>query len=201
MITCQNTYVICHRALRQVLVLQHVAALWIDVKPKNPGGGIAPSSKQRKVCASHPSVPQIEKVRVTPIANHKRTKVRKNRQRRETVARPLVTWITYQDNVENRGRASEATFVRFLRQDNVLQNLSIVAVEPVLLPLSGEVFSARSTITSASARADVRIRAIGFWTRGEDAYFDVKVFHPYAFSYQSRTPASLFQTHETRKRL
>ena len=74
-----------------------------------------------------------------------------------------------------------------------------VAVEPVLLPLSGEVFSARSTITSASARADVR--ATGFWTRGEDAYFDVKVFHPYASSYQSRTPASLFQTHETRKRL
>ena len=72
-----------------------------------------------------------------------------------------------------------------------------VAVEPVLLPLSGEVFSARSTITPASARADVR--ATGFWTTGEDAYFDVKVFHPYASSYQSRTPASLFQTHETRK--
>ena len=36
---------------------------------------------------------------------------------------------------------------------------------------------------------------------GEDAYFDVKVFHPYASSYQSRTPANLFQTHETRKRL
>ena len=27
--------------------------------------------------------------------------------------------------MENRGRASEATFVRFLRQDNVLQNLAI----------------------------------------------------------------------------
>ena len=73
----------------------------------------------------------------------------------------------------------------------------LATVEPVLLPLSGEVFSARSTITSASARADVR--ANGFW--GEDAYFDVKVFHPYASSYQSRTPTSLFQTHETRKRL
>ena len=31
----------------------------------------------------------------------------------------------YQDNVENQGRASEATIVRFLWQDNVLQNLSI----------------------------------------------------------------------------
>ena len=65
----------------------------------------------------------IEKVRVTP--NRKTTKVRKkNRLRRETVPRPLVTWFTYQDNVENRGRASEAMFVRFLRQDNVLQNLA-----------------------------------------------------------------------------
>ena len=27
------------------------------------------------------------------------------------------------------------------------------------------------------------------------------IIHPYASSYQSRTPASLFQTHETRKRL
>ena len=32
-ITCQNTYVICRQALRQVLVLQHVAALRLDVKP------------------------------------------------------------------------------------------------------------------------------------------------------------------------
>ena len=41
------------------------------------------------------------------------------------LARPEYTWFTYQDNVENRDRASEATFVRFLRQDNVLQNLAI----------------------------------------------------------------------------
>ena len=121
-ITCQNTYVICHRALRQVLVLQHFAALWLDVKPKYPGCGLAPSSKQRKVCASHPRVPKSKRwgSRLTT----KRPRWEKNRLRRETVARPLVTWFTYQDNVENRGRASEATFVRFLRQDNVLQNLS-----------------------------------------------------------------------------
>ena len=67
---------------------------------------------------------QIEKVRVTP--NHKTTKVRKKRLYRETVARPLVTWFTYQDNVENRDRASEATFVRFLCQDNVLQSLASI---------------------------------------------------------------------------
>ena len=46
-----------------------------------------------------------------------------------------------------------------------------VAVEPTLLPLSGEAFTGLSTNTSENARAD-------FWTRGEDSYFDVKVFHP-----------------------
>ena len=60
-ITCHNTYVICHRALRQVLVLQHFAALWLDVKPKYPGCGLAPSSKQRKVCASHPRAPKSKR--------------------------------------------------------------------------------------------------------------------------------------------
>ena len=60
-ITCQNTYVICRQALRQVLVLQHFAALWLDVKAENPGCGLAPSSKQRKVCASHPRVPKSKR--------------------------------------------------------------------------------------------------------------------------------------------
>ena len=57
------------------------------------------------------------------------TEEKKDRLRRDIVARPEFTWFTYQDNVENRGRASEATFVglRFLHQDNVLQNLANVS--------------------------------------------------------------------------
>ena len=74
-----------------------------------------------------------------------------------------------------------------------------VAVEPTLLPLSGEAFTGLSTNTSKNARADVQ--AAGFWTRGEDAYFDVKVFHPDAPSYKSKSPTSLFEVHEQRKRL
>ena len=53
-----------------------------------------------------------------------------------------------------------------------------VRVEPCLQSLSGEVFSCRSANTAPDARADVRAR--GFWTRGEDAFFDVRVFHPNA---------------------
>ena len=45
---------------------------------------------------------------------------KKNWQRQETVVRPK---FPFQDNVENRGGALEATFVRFLSQDNVQQHL------------------------------------------------------------------------------
>ena len=71
---------------------------------------------------------------------------------------------------------------------------SNVAVEPPLLPLTGEEFAFRSVNTSQAAQAD--LRASGFWTRAEDAYFDVRVFHPQASSYLSRDPDDLFAHHE-----
>ena len=74
-----------------------------------------------------------------------------------------------------------------------------VALEPVLVPLSGQKFEAKTTTTCDEARADVQ--AAGFWTRGEDAYFDVRVFHPDASSYLAKSPADLFHMHEQRKRL
>ena len=73
-----------------------------------------------------------------------------------------------------------------------------VRVEPCLQSLSGEVFSCRSANTAPDARADVRAR--GFWTRGEDAFFDIRVFHPNAPSYVDCSPASLFSRHERCKR-
>ena len=74
---------------------------------------------------------------------------------------------------------------------------SNVAVEPPLLPLTGEEFAFRGVNTSQAARAD--LRASGFWTRAEDAYFDVRVFHPQASSYLSRDPDDLFNHHERLK--
>ena len=126
MITCQNTYVICRQALRQVLVLQRVAALWLDVKPKNSGCGLAPSSKQRKVCPSHPSMPKSK--RWGSHLTTKRPRWEKILLRWVIVARPELEWFTYQDNVESRDRTSAATLVRFLHQDNVLQNLANVFI-------------------------------------------------------------------------
>ena len=113
--------------LRQVLVLQHFAALWLGVRPENPGCGLAPSFKQRKVCASHPRVPKSKRwgSRLTT----KRPRWEKIWLRRETVARPELTWFTVEDSIENRGRAPETTFVRFLRRDIILQNLAILYLE------------------------------------------------------------------------
>ena len=52
-----------------------------------------------------------------------------------------------------------------------------MAVEPSLQPLNGENFLYRSANTDSEARLDVKAR--GFWNRGQDAFFDVRVFNPY----------------------
>ena len=51
-----------------------------------------------------------------------------------------------------------------------------VAKEPTLQPLSGETFSYLTANTYAEASVDSRTR--GFWSKSQDAYFDVRVFHP-----------------------
>ena len=74
-----------------------------------------------------------------------------------------------------------------------------VKIEPVLQPLSGETFQARTTTTSPEARSDVR--ATGFWTRGEDAFFDIRVFHLNAPSYRHMTFQEACQHHQRLKQL
>ena len=73
-----------------------------------------------------------------------------------------------------------------------------VATEPTLQPLNGETFSYRTANTDAEARADIRAR--GFWSKGQDAYFDVRVFHPNVSSYVSKPLSALFRTHEQAKK-
>ena len=74
-----------------------------------------------------------------------------------------------------------------------------VAVEPLLQRLDGEVFTSKTTNTSQADRADVR--AAGFWTRQENAFFDIRVFHANASSYASKSIADTFALHERRKQL
>ena len=73
-----------------------------------------------------------------------------------------------------------------------------VEIEPLLQPLDGEVFQARSTTTSQEARD---VRATGFWTRREAAFFDVRVFHAGASSYRDKSFSDLCQLHQRAKQL
>ena len=73
-----------------------------------------------------------------------------------------------------------------------------VATEPPLQPLSGETFTYRSAIVGAEARLDVKAR--GFWNPIQDAFFDVRVFHPNAPYYRSKDIATVYKQHEQAKK-
>ena len=74
-----------------------------------------------------------------------------------------------------------------------------VAVEPLLAPVEGERFLAASTTVAPEARSD--FCASGFWTRGQMAHFDVRVFHADAPSYADKPIADLFRSQERQKKL
>ena len=74
-----------------------------------------------------------------------------------------------------------------------------VETEPVLQPLSGEQLRLRSAIRSDDARSDVRVR--GFYTNMKNAFFEFRIFYPFARSYSDKTPAQLYhQMEQMRKR-
>ena len=62
----------------------------------------------------------------------------------------------------------------------------------------GESFRFRTANTDSDARADIRVR--GFWTQGSNAFFDTRVFYPYARSHRSKSLKSLFQKMEDDKK-
>lgn len=66
-----------------------------------------------------------------------------------------------------------------------------VEVEPELEPLSGEVFDRKVANVREGARSDVRIRS--FWTRQQSAFFEFRVFYPFAPSYRNKSPHKLYQ--------
>ena len=82
---------------------------------------------------------------------------------------------------------------------NVLSDVCYnVSVEPHLQPLSGERFMGALTITDDGARLD--IAADGFWGGWhERAFFDVRIFNPFALS-KNRPIRACYRKHETQKR-
>lgn len=73
-----------------------------------------------------------------------------------------------------------------------------VSVEPRLQPLNGECLPSAAN-KEDEARLDVRAK--GFWNNQQDAFFDVRVFYPFASSYRDSRLASVYRQHEQRKRL
>ena len=74
---------------------------------------------------------------------------------------------------------------------------SDVQVEPCLLPVTGETLNGGAN-KEDGARLDVHAR--GFWERQRSAFFDVRVCHPNAESYQDLTPQQIYRNHEQEKK-
>jgi hypothetical protein len=72
-----------------------------------------------------------------------------------------------------------------------------VSIEPPLTPLSGEILPS-SANTADDARVDIAAR--GFWQRCEKAFFDVRVFNPYASTHRNQTLTSSFNNNEKEKK-
>ena len=69
--------------------------------------------------------------------------------------------------------------------------------EPMLLPLSGENLNDVANI-SAEARLDISTR--GFWLPGQSAFFDVRVFDPFAQRYKSQSLQKCYISNENEKK-
>ena len=73
-----------------------------------------------------------------------------------------------------------------------------VAIDPRLLPVIGEEFELRSTNIEDDSRLDVK--AIGFYWRGQVAYFDIIVTHLNGESNKSQPTEKVFLKHENEKK-
>jgi hypothetical protein len=73
-----------------------------------------------------------------------------------------------------------------------------VRVEPNLLKLTGEEFCEKTSNLKDEARADVCAR--GFWTTGQMAFFDVRVFNPIAKRYSNQELSKTYEINEKEKK-
>lgn len=73
-----------------------------------------------------------------------------------------------------------------------------VETEPMLQPLAGEALPGKSANRQAEARLDIRAR--GFWSRQQDAYFDVRVTDLGPSLLSRSDILSHLQTHERAKK-
>ena len=70
-------------------------------------------------------------------------------------------------------------------------------VDPALLPVTGERLHGTAN-NQDEARLDVSIR--GFWQSGQRAFFDVRVFNPFAPTHRNRALSTAFTANERKKK-
>ena len=108
-------------------------------------------------------------------------------------------------SVEHALSCKQGGFVG-MRHDNV-KNLLVASIakvcknvqcEPRLLPLDNERFALKSAITGDEARPD--IKAGGFWSRGVNAFFDVRVTHVNSRSKENKSTKEIFESQENEKK-
>ena len=73
-----------------------------------------------------------------------------------------------------------------------------VNIEPSLRPLTGECFAYRVANTDDGARTDVSAR--GFWTRGQKAFVDIRIFNPIANQYSNQNLKAAHRQNEREKK-
>ena len=73
-----------------------------------------------------------------------------------------------------------------------------MCIEPKLQALDSEHLQLRSANQEDDARFD--IRATIFWYRGQEAFFDIRVFHSSAPTYHSKKLTALHKLHEEIKK-
>ena len=88
--------------------------------------------------------------------------------------------------------------IRDLSADLLKEVCHNTCIEPALQELSGESFQLRSANTEVGAH--VNIRASGFWTPAQEAFFDVRGFHPSAPLYWTKDLTTLYKQHKNVKK-
>ena len=82
-------------------------------------------------------------------------------------------------------------------RDTLSKIFEEVCTDVPLLPITGEDL-ARNVNKADESRLDIAAR--GFWQRGEKAFFDVRVFNPFAASYSHQKLQNVFQANEREKK-
>ena len=88
--------------------------------------------------------------------------------------------------------------VRDLTCEMIKEVCRCVTKEPTLQTLSGETFKYKTANTQNSARVDLMAR--GFWTRGQCAFFDVRIFEPTAPCYKNKSLEQAHRSNEQEKK-